>query len=75
VVPVHLAIQEVLQADQMGQEGALPGDVEAHCFLLTSPEETEEDHQGEEDHQAEEGHQEEEDHQAEGDQGVEEEVS
>jgi len=69
VVLVHLAIQEVLQADQMGQEGALPGDVEAHCFLLTSPEETEEDHQGEE------GHQEEEDHQAEGDQGVEEEVS
>jgi len=69
VVLVHLAIQEVLQADQMGQEGALPGDVEAHCFLLTSPEETGEDHQ------AEEGHQEEEDHQAEGDQGVEEEVS
>jgi len=69
VVPVHLEIQEVLQADQMGQEGALPGDVEAHCLLLTSPEETEEDHQ------AEEGHQEEEDHQAEGDQGVEEEVS
>lgn len=47
MVPVHLAIQEVLQADQMGQEGALPGDVEAHCFLLTSPEETEEDHQAE----------------------------
>lgn len=63
MVLVHLAIQEVLQADQMGQEGALPGDVEAHCFLLTSPEETEEDHQGEEDHQAD------------GDQGVEEEVS
>jgi len=75
VVPVHLEIQEVLQADQMGQEGALPGDVEAHCFLLTSPEETEEDHQAEEGRQEEEGHQEEEDHQAEGDPGVEEVVS